>query len=229
VIEAPDNRPWGIGHAVLAVVVGILAVAIAEISLGPELTDSDIWRFVVPAQTLASIALVMAMASSSARRRVSLGLRYDRSDLIGLPIGLGIQVAASLILGIFVIVFLDGEAPTQEAVDSAAVLSGMDRMLVVLGAGLLAPASEELVFRGVLLRALILRRGARFATYVSAASFSALHLLDPNAWLAVPVLFVVGVVLAKQAISTGRLAKPFLTHVAFNLVAVASLFLAEQG
>jgi len=227
VIEATDNRPWGIGHAVLAVVVGIVAVGIAEISLGPELTDGEIWRFVVPAQTLATIAFVVLLASSSTRRRVSLGLRYDQSDLIGLPIGLGMQIAASLILAVFVVVFLDGETPTQEVVDTIAVLSGVDRMLVVLGAGLLAPASEELVFRGVLLRALIVRRGPRFATYVSALSFAALHLLDPNAWLAVPVLFVVGVVLAKQAIRTGRLARPFLTHVAFNLVAVASLFLVE--
>ena len=208
-IEATDDRPWGIGHAVLAVAVGIMAVVAAEIALGPGLTDADVWRFVVPGQTLATIALVAALASSSARRRVSLGLRYDQSDLIGLPIGLGIQIGASALFG------------------SAGVLSGMDWVLVVLGAGLLAPASEELVFRGVLLRALILRRGARFATYVSAASFSALHLLDPNAWLAVPILFVVGVVLAKQAITTGRLARSFFTHAAFNLVAVASLFLAE--
>ncbi len=226
-IEANDNRPWGIGHAVLAVFVGFVAVVVAGIALGPELTDAEVWRFVVPAQTMATVGLVAALASASARRRVSLGLRYDGSDLIGLPIGLGIQIAASVLLTIIVLVFMDGEAPTQEVIDSAATLSGLDRMLVVLGAGLLAPASEELVFRGVLLRALIVRRGAAYATYVSAAAFAALHLLDPNAWLAVPVLFAVGVVLAKQAISTGRLARPFLTHSAFNLVAIASLFLAE--
>ncbi len=226
-IETNDNRPWGIGHAVLAVFVGLVAVVIAGIALGPGPTDAEVWRFVVPAQTLATVGLVAALASASARRRVSLGLRYEGSDLIGLPIGLGIQIAASVVLTIIVLVFMDGEAPTQEVIDSAATLSGLDRMLVVLGAGLLAPASEELVFRGVLLRALIVRRGATYATYVSALAFAALHLLDPNAWLAVPVLFVVGVVLAKQAIATGRLARPFLTHAAFNLVAIASLFLGE--
>ena len=226
-IESNDNRPWGVGHAVLAVFVGFMAVVVAEVALGPALTDVEVWRFAVPAQTLATVGLVALLASESARRRVSLGLRYEGSDLIGLPIGLGIQFAASVVLAVIVFLFMDGEAPTQEVIDSAATLGGMDRMLVVLGAGLLAPASEELVFRGVLLRALILRRGATFATYVSAAAFASLHLLDPDAWLAVPVLFVVGVVLAKQAIATGRLAKPFLTHAAFNLVAVASLFLVE--
>ncbi len=226
-IESNDNRPWAIRHTVLAVFVGLMALVVAEITLGPELTDAEMWRFAVPAQTLAMIGLVAVLASASARRRVSLGLRYEGSDLIGLPIGLGIQIAASMLLTIIVLVFMDGEAPTQEVIDSAATLGGMDRVLVVLGAGLLAPASEELVFRGVLLRALIVRRGAAFATYVSAAAFAGLHLLDPNAWLAVPALFVVGVVLAKQAITTGRLARPFLTHAAFNLVAIASLFLAE--
>ena len=140
--------------------------------------------------------------------------------------GVGLQFAATLVLLPIVIWVLDGEVPTQEVVDSASALRGIDMAMVVVWAGIVGPLAEELVFRGVLLRALIVVRGPRFATYVTAVAFAALHLLDPNAWLVVPVLFAVGVVLAKQAISTGRLARPFLTHAAFNLIAVGSLFVS---
>jgi membrane protease YdiL (CAAX protease family) len=78
----------------------------------------------------------------------------------------------------------------------------------------------------VLLRALLRSRGPAFAVYVSAGAFAAIHLLDPNAWLAVPMLFVLGVVLGKQAVSTGRLGMPLLTHMAFNGLSVAALLLA---
>ena len=225
--ELLDNRPWGIGHAAGAILAGFGAAVIAALVVGPGLSDAETFRVLIPAQTLVQVALVAWWASQSARRRLSLGLRFERSDLIGLPLGVGFQIAASIALLPIVVWVLDGEAPTQDVVESASGLGGVDIALVAVGAGLLAPLAEELVFRGVLLRALIVRRGPGFAIYVSAGVFAAIHLLDPNAWLVVPVLFVLGVVLAKVTISTGRLARAFLVHVAFNLVAVASLFLVE--
>ncbi|NIR34998.1 MAG: hypothetical protein GWN73_02980, partial [Actinobacteria bacterium] len=55
-----------------------------------------------------------------------------------------------------------------------------------------------------------------------------IHLLDPNAILTVPVLFVVGIVLARQALDTGRLGKPILTHVGFNLISIIALLLVAE-
>lgn len=222
-----DNRPWGIGNAVGAVAVGLAASMLAILAVGPELSDSETFRVVIPAQTLAGMALVAWWASQSARRRLSLGARIDRSDLIGIPIGIGFQIAASIALLPIVVWVLDGDAPTQGVVESASGLAGIDLALVAVGAGILAPLSEELIFRGVLLRALLVRRGPDFATYVSAGVFASIHLLDPNAWLVVPVLFVLGVVLAKMTISTGRLGRALLTHMAFNLLAVAALLVGE--
>jgi membrane protease YdiL (CAAX protease family) len=227
VIDSLDNRPWGIGHAVGALLAGFSAAVIATLVVGPELSDQETFRVIIPAQALAQVALIVVWASQSARRRLSLGLRFDSSDLVGFPIGVGFQIAASIALLPIVYWVFDGEGPTQEVIESAAGLSGIDIALMAVGVGVLAPISEELVFRGALLRALIVRRGESFATYVSAAVFAAIHLLDPNAWLVVPVLFVLGVVLAKQATATGRLARPILTHAGFNLLAVAALFVGE--
>jgi len=236
VTELLDNRPWRIGHAAGAVFAGLAAVTVAAILIGPEITDSETFRVLIPVQTLVQLGLIAWWASRGARRRFSLGFRFEGSDLIGLPLGVGFQIAASIAgfqiaasIAMLPIVLwvLDGDAPTQEVVESASGLVGIDIVLVVLGAGLLAPLAEELVFRGVLLRALIVSRGRRFATYVSAAVFAAIHLLDPNAWMVVPILFALGIVLAKVTISTGRIAQAVFTHMAFNLVAVGSLFLVE--
>ena len=222
-IESRDDRPWGIGHAAAAVFLALTASTVVGLAVGPDLTDAELFRFVLPAQALTQIGVVAWLASQSRRRRISLGFRFEAGDWVGLPLGVAFQYAASLALLPFVLWFLDGEAPTQEVVESAAGLAGFDVVFVILGAGLLAPLAEELVFRGALLRALMVRGGTRFATWVSAGAFAALHLLDPNAWLVVPVLFVLGVVLARVTIGTGRLGKAIAIHVGFNLIAVVSL------
>jgi membrane protease YdiL (CAAX protease family) len=224
--ELLDDRPWGVGQAVGAVLAGLAAAVAASLAVGPEITDAETFRVIIPSQALVQVALIWGWASQSARRRLSLGWRFEGSDLVGIPIGVGFQIAASLALLPIDRWVLHGDTPTQDVVESASGLTGFDIALVVIGAGLLAPLAEELVFRGILLRALLVRRGPQFATYVTAGVFAGIHLLDPSAWLVVPVLFVFGVLLAKITISSGRLSRALLAHMAFNLLAVAALFLA---
>ena len=64
----------------------------------------------------------------------------------------------------------------------------------------------------------------RWALVVSAVAFAAFHLLDPNAFLAVPPLFVLGLVMGRQVIQTGRVTRAVFTHMGFNLVSVIALF-----
>jgi membrane protease YdiL (CAAX protease family) len=228
--EAHLGRDWRIGDAVLAVVAGFLLSGLVQVALGPEVSSSEIFRYVVPMQVLATIGVVAGLAWWSAERRSTLGLAVEGSDWSGLAIGAGLQVALSLVLAVVIEVFLGGDAPTQEVVQAVDEAFGaVDRTLVVIFAGLLAPLSEELVFRGALLRALLRDHGRAWAVYGSSGAFAAIHLLDPQAILVVPVLFVVGIVLARQRLATGRLAKPILTHAGFNLLSVLALFVAEGG
>jgi len=193
--------------------------------LGGEATTIELFGLLVPAQAGGTLVAVAVLARRRTEWRTALLVRIDRRDVVGLLIGGGLQLLLSLVAYWVVVVLLGGDAPTQEVVEAATdAIRGGERILVVIGVVVLAPVSEELVFRGVLLAALRRTRGDRFAVYGSAGAFALLHLLDPNAILAIPFLFVVGVVAARAVISTGRLGRAIAIHAGFNLVTVLAVF-----
>jgi membrane protease YdiL (CAAX protease family) len=107
---------------------------------------------------------------------------------------------------------LDGSSPTGYLVATA------------LAAVIAAPLVEELVFRGVLQRALIGRLGVVSAVTVQAVVFGAVH-ADPtfgsgNVGL-VLVLTMVGAAFGVGAHLTGRLGTSIVAHAIFNSVVLA--------
>jgi uncharacterized protein len=99
-------------------------------------------------------------------------------------------------------------------------------MLVLAGiiAVVVAPIVEEVVFRGILFRALADRIGLWIGAIVSSAIFALIHI---EVVLSQPValggLFMVGLLLALAYHWTGNLLVPILGHAVFN---AASLGLA---
>lgn len=225
--------PWRVGDAVLALLAGLFAGALAQAALGfDEPTVAGVFGIVIPVQTLGTVAVVALVARRRSLGAVgSLGLTAEPRDLSGLLVGAGLQVGLTIATGI-VLQLLEqaglGEVPEQEVVRLAEdALSAPERTVVMIGSVVLAPLAEELVFRGVLLRAVLARWGERAAVYGTAVAFGGFHLIDPNAAVAVPALIVVGIVLARQVVTTGRLARAFFTHVGFNLVSIVILFAVE--
>lgn len=224
---------WRIGDAVVALLAGLVAGALAQAIVGfDEPTVAGVFGVVIPAQALGTIAVVGVVARRrSIRMAGSLGLWAEPRDLTGLAVGAGLQVALTIVTGLVVQLLEQaglGEVPAQEVVRLAEdALSSAERTLVMVGSVVLAPLAEELVFRGVLLRAVLARWGERAAVYGTAFAFGGFHLVDPNAAIAVPALIVLGIVLARQVVATGRLARAFFTHVGFNLVSIVVLFLVE--
>jgi membrane protease YdiL (CAAX protease family) len=218
------KQPWRIRDAVLALLAGVVGAVIGTAIVGiDDITTRELFGVVVPAQMIATILAVVVLLP----RRDPLPMRFELPDSMGLLVGAGLQIGLSLVMAVVISTLFGEDAPTQEIVEAAEeALGGGEVGLVVLGAVALAPLAEELVFRGVLLSALRRRWNDRVAYWGSAAGFALIHLLDPNAILTVPVLFVVGLVLARQALDTGRLGKPIATHVGFNLVSVIALFVA---
>lgn len=218
---------WKVGHALFAFVAGLGASLVAALAVAADgLTSFETFAVIAPAQSLATIGVVAWLARVPAPGREPLGLRFVPFDAWGLLAGAGLQIGLSLILSWVVVLFFRGEAPVQDVVRVADEATGLGtRVAVVVTTVLIVPLAEELVFRGILLRALARRFSGWLAVAVSAAAFAAGHLLDPNAVLAVPALFVMGLVLGWRVVATGRLGGAVAMHAGFNLLSVLFLFL----
>ncbi len=227
-----DGRRWGVRHAFGAMVAGVVGSVFAATALitvtGRDPTDAELFGVVFAAQGLATLAAVVWVV----RRHGSgdlvgdLGLRFRAGDWWGLPVGFVLQLA--LALGLQPLLDLFGvEGPPQQVGRLARDAEGATVALAVASVVVLAPLAEELLFRGLLLRALRRRWSEAAAIAGSAAVFAALHLLDPGAALVVPALFVAGVVMGIAACRRGDLGLAIAIHAGFNLTAVLALIYAE--
>lgn len=112
-----------------------------------------------------------------------------------------------------------GAAPAAEG-SPGTIAAALASALVV------APAAEELFFRGLLFRALRARAGAAFAASASAVAFGVVHLSreDPvGSVVPVTVAVCLGLGLALLYERRGNLVAPLAAHVAFNAVGVLVL------
>ena len=78
---------------------------------------------------------------------------------------------------------------------------------------------EELLFRGMLLRALMRRTTPAWAIFGSSLIFAVIHVVgDFGAGYVVPALLLLGLVSGYEAVRTGNLARSMLLHIGFNLL-----------
>ena len=217
---------WRVIHAVAAFGAGVLASLIAAAAVwSGGVSVFETFAVVGTAQTLVTIGVVALLRRAPGR--APLNLHPAPADALGLLIGAGLAIGVSFVT--YAVLQLVGvEVPEQSVAQIADEAVGIaTQAAVVITAVLLAPLAEELVFRGVLLRALQDRFSARVSGLISAAAFALVHLaLDPMAWAAVPALFVAGLVLAALVQHSGRLALAVITHAGFNLVGVVMLLVA---
>lgn len=89
-------------------------------------------------------------------------------------------------------------------------------LAIVLAVVVVAPATEELLFRGMILRGLRERHGAAFAVGLSALLFGLMH-VDPNA---VVYATIAGLVLGAVALRTGSTMTAIAMHAGVNAVPV---------
>lgn len=146
----------------------------------------------------------------------------------GLALGAGTMLAAALVVALLVRLAGSEAAPEQLILDEA-LAGGVRTALAVLAAVLLAPVAEELLFRGLLYRALRRRRGVAVAAVVSAAVFAVVHLdVAVTQPLALVGLALVGVVLALAYERTGGLLVPVAAHAGYNGAALAVAIVAQR-
>lgn len=216
-----EVRPWSVIDALAVFLAGTVAATLAYLAVGDG-TVSAIFGVIIPVQFVGMFGVLAWLARRRPPWRGSLRWSARWNDLVGIPIGFGIQIVLALIVA-SVAEAMEFEIPTQDVIDSAAAAqTWLEWALVGIGIVILAPLVEELVFRGVLVRALE-RRSRFLAVYGSALLFAAAHAFDPGARLMLPSLFVLGVVLGYEVLRTGRLGRVVAIHAGFNLLALVAI------
>jgi uncharacterized protein len=222
----PAGRPvrWGLGDFAAVYVVGIVGGAVGG-AIGAAITGdtSDhtgalTTGLLVAGQFGGWFAALEYVARNKGRSlAVDFGFRLDISKWWGVFAGLGTFLVASLIIAWpHSLVHQD-----QKVVDDLASATGLKLAVLVIFAGIVAPVCEELLFRGLLLRALRRRMSPALAVGVQALVFALAHpALSPHLGdlVVVPALFLLGTVSGVAAVATDDLSASILMHIGFNLV-----------
>jgi uncharacterized protein len=226
---------WGIGDAVLAFVIGLVVSSAVGLSIADpnRLTEPGTLLALICSQNFAIIAwlALVARRKGMGSLRSDFGLVLRRSpaawfsDIPWFFAGIGLQLASLLPIGLLNELY--GHTAKQDVVKTADRASGWQVPLLALAIVLLAPLTEELLFRGTLLRSLLRKITPDAAVFVTAAIFGLVHLLgDPSVGtlIALPAIILLGVVSGAQAVKTGTLSRSILLHMGFNALSVVLLF-----
>jgi membrane protease YdiL (CAAX protease family) len=179
----------------------------------------------------------LASRTQGTRRFLSdLGVRFRWVDLWGLAIGVGAQYLIALLYWPFQHDIHNFNAPSQKLTGGS---HGPGIALVVVATVILAPAMEELFFRGLLFRALarlLTPMGPGGTTWARGAGVVLAVVIDGllfglahGEWVQFAGLALFGVILAAVSYRTGRLGMNMMAHASFNLVAVVTILTQPGG
>ncbi len=138
--------------------------------------------------------------------------------------GIGMVFAARIAVGVVATMLSHGTAAEQSSNVRLHVATPATVVLLGVLAVVVAPVTEELMFRGVLLRSLMQRIRFWPAALISTAVFAGLHAYEVRT-LTGALTLVVGVGVLGLANCylvriTGRLVPGIMVHATFNLLAV---------
>lgn len=241
-MKAEDVRPvsypvapeWKGSDFVLTILGGFVG-AFVGVALTFGADDLDILIVSLLFQNLGHLGALWYVVRRRRSSFSAIGLDVQPNDGIFIFLGVGLQIALSLLV-IPIAQRLGFEGSTQEITDSIPqdASSGAQIALILIVA-LLAPITEELMFRGVLYQLLEQRQGFRAAVFGSALVFSSFHIIGLStenfvtaALITLPQLFIVGAVLANTARRRGRLGPAIFIHAGFNLVAILALLFTPE-
>ena len=192
--------------------------------------DATLDRFVQV--SVMSAVLASTLAWLGLRGRLGDALAFGRrARALDLAVGVGAGVAGFVVLLIGLGLLFQslglGE-PEQQALDDAAT-GGIDALLAVALAVVLAPLLEELVFRGAFYRSLSRHVGMWPAALISSGVFTVVHIeIVTSAPHYLLQLFLLGLVFAWLYERTGNLLAPVAAHLVFNGISITLAILAGR-
>lgn len=164
---------------------------------------------------------VISRRVGSSDVRSDFGLRFQRTDLVGLPLGVVIQLlivpAVYVPLRTLWPTTFSNDRLDQNAIDLVDRAGGVSivilAVLVVIG----APLVEETVYRGLLQGSITAGSNPTVGWLAAAVVFTVIHFRPVE----YPGLVAFALVVGAAAALTGRLGLPIATHIGFNAAGLA--------
>jgi uncharacterized protein len=232
------RSPYGLVIAVSVLVIfalpNLLTLLVLALSDGMELTsmaDGGLDSGAMTSALIGTIVLQLGVMAVALLPLLGAGRPYVRllgptrwtpaMWGLGLVIGFGTTIVTYLVNAIVALGIGIDEPVEQELLDIV-LAGGTVTALAVLLAVVIAPIGEEIIFRGVIHRALADKAGFWVGAIVSSAIFAVIHvevvLSQPFGLVG---LFLVGFFLALAYHRTGSLIVPIIGHAVFNAVSVS--------
>ncbi len=204
--------------------IATIAVLAAEGSLSALLVTAALSQYVGHLGTLWLLA----------RRRgglEALGLSIEGSDLRYIFLGLLLQITVPIIFFPLANLISEGEGGQIISDQLRALDTTYAKVIMAAVVTVLAPLTEELLFRGVLQRSI---GTGRRAIWITAVVFAVFHLVGLSGdfvrslVLTMPTFLVIGLVLSYVTVRQKRLGPAIFIHSGFNLLALVVLFLPTE-
>jgi membrane protease YdiL (CAAX protease family) len=220
---------WGIGDFIAIYVAGLLA-SVVGFSIGISITGDTTNHYSGLTYALGFLGQYGAWGAGlvyASRRKglgalaADFGVRLEVGRMWALVAGVALQfLLGALVLPLVHLV----NDQKQQLVDDLRNASGPKLTVLIIAAALVAPVMEEILFRGLLLRALRRHFDPQWAVAISAAVFAGAHLTDASlgTLAIVPALFALGLISGVAAVRLGDLSVSIPLHIGFNLVTVAA-------
>lgn len=229
------TETWRWSDFVFVIFTGIVTATAAALLLQPFSGSTQLAGLLL-AQYAGHL---MALVSLAPRRGSSLGkLGLDVRPIDGLYLlgGVALQIAiAAASLPIAIRLGLDESS--QALAESIPTIEGLGSTVTMIAVvAVIAPMTEEIMFRGLLPRLLMRRVSAVPAYGIAAVVFAASHMVGVTpgedfavrSALLLVQLSIVGAVLGWQAYGRRRLGTAIFIHSGFNLVALLALLIAPE-
>lgn len=230
------------GSGMIAVIMGLVA-GYVHIGAGAKPLGEEI-QGMLAQPGMPAILLMLTLALAAVVILPLVRRRYPTLWTISMPPGLGmvmpenraffllaiiLGLAAPLGGGVLTYLLAHGNPVTQDIQTLGTHTPLALRALLVLAVVGVGPLVEELLFRGVLLSALMHRWPAGWSMAISATLFAVVHLPSMQwQWYALPDLGLLGIGLAWLRLRAGSLWPAVLAHGVNNLLAVMVWFVAAS-
>lgn len=230
---------WAGGRAVLdAVAIYLLAqvaIGVYAVLRGPGDVPLVVLVLLSPITLLVIAVIWLGLRYGAGARRVT-GRRWRWSDVgVGVGVGLACFVGQRIVLVAIasLLASLGLEVPAVQETFQVIAEDRATAPALAVTAVLLAPAGEELLFRGLVFQGLRARRGFWTAAAVSAALFTLAHLGDGGGPIAdliiVAGIFPLGLVFAAVMERRQSLLASTVSHAVYNAGGVALLIFVRPG